>query len=149
MKPIELLKEEDFKLKSVYQLLKGKKSKPWVRLYKKCFNTDCIIAFVKNIKIEEFCAHRVKAYGSIFIIKGKKGNHARWQFCAICIIKKTTFLLDNGFISKRDNIIKRGEISIVNLPTAVKLLEENKNSKILNEKGYSKVKKLAILEALQ
>jgi len=130
MKPTELLKEENFKLKSVYQLLRTKKR--WVRFYKKYFNTDCMVAFIKTIRIIKFHNGKLGAYGSLFIIKGERTIYS------ICIAKNT----------KDIHWRKNGEMEMVGLSTAVKLIEQNKH-KILNEEEYLKAKKLVILEALQ
>ena len=131
MKPVEFLKEDNFKLKSVYQLLRTKKR--WVSLYKKYFNTDCMIAFLKTIQMLKFHSGELGSYGGIFMIKGKRTIYA------ICIAKDTIDI----------NWRKEGEMEMVDLLTAVKLLEGNKDSKIVDKEEYLKVKKLAILESLK
>ncbi len=140
--PIKFLKEEGFELKSVYQLLSTNKYAIW--FYKKYFKKNCIIAFIKNIKISEdiWYLPLKDSFGDILIFKGVRTFHA------ICIIKKTNE--KKNYLKDR---VKRGEINGFNLFKALKVLEGNKNSNILDKEEYSKFKikatKLAILESLQ
>ena len=160
MKPIDFFEEKN--LEHIFQMSRHnikltEEGIPdlTIKPYEKYFTKDCVVAFIKNVEVFEerdgpildiYSKQTSPIFGDVFIMKVDKNPEVYEESFYSFIVFKKNVLYKKFGCKKQFN---KGVWAWLNPQSTIRILEENKNSKILNEEEYLKAKKLAILEALE